>query len=69
MIGRSGATDGGCGMLERYRVVDLTDERGHLAAFMLAGLGADVILVEPPQGSAADGAARSPVAAGTPSAR
>ena len=38
-------------MLERYRVVDLTDERGNLAAFMLAGLGADVVLVEPPQGS------------------
>ena len=36
---------------ERYRVVDLTDERGNLAAFMLAGLGADVVLVEPPQGS------------------
>ena len=35
-------------MLERYRVVDLTDERGNLAAFMLAGLGADVVLVEPP---------------------
>ena len=35
------------------RVVDLTDERGNLAAFMLAGLGADVVLVEPPGGSAA----------------
>ena len=40
-------------MLERYRVVDLTDERGNLAAFMLAGLGAEVVLVEPPDGSAA----------------
>src|SRR5918998_699690 len=40
-------------MLETYRVVDLTDERGNLASFMLAGLGADVVLVEPPAGSAA----------------
>ena len=38
-------------MLETYRVVDLTDERGQLAAFILAGLGADVVLVEPPDGS------------------
>ena len=38
-------------MLETYRVVDLTDERGNLAAFILAGLGADVVLVEPPEGS------------------
>jgi crotonobetainyl-CoA:carnitine CoA-transferase CaiB-like acyl-CoA transferase len=40
-------------MLESYRVIDLTDERGNLAAFMLAGLGADVVLVEPPGGTAA----------------
>ena len=39
-------------MLETYRVVDLTDDRGNLASFMLAGLGADVVLVEPPGGSA-----------------
>jgi crotonobetainyl-CoA:carnitine CoA-transferase CaiB-like acyl-CoA transferase len=44
------AVQGG-NMLEPYRVVDLTDERGNLAAFMLAGLGADVVLVEPPDGS------------------
>jgi crotonobetainyl-CoA:carnitine CoA-transferase CaiB-like acyl-CoA transferase len=47
-------------MLEHYRVVDLTDERGNLAAFILAGLGADVILVEPPGGSA--GRRRGPFA-------
>ncbi len=47
-------------MLERYRVVDLTDERGNLAAFILAGLGADVVLVEPPGGSA--GRRRGPFA-------
>jgi crotonobetainyl-CoA:carnitine CoA-transferase CaiB-like acyl-CoA transferase len=47
-------------MLETYRVIDLTDERGNLAAFMLAGLGADVVLVEPPGGSA--GRRRGPFA-------
>ena len=56
-------------MLERYRVLDLTDERGHLAAFILAGLGADVVLIEPPQGSGGHAAARSPATAATPSAR
>ena len=39
-------------MLDPYRVIDLTDERGNLAAFILAGLGADVVLVEPPDGAA-----------------
>jgi crotonobetainyl-CoA:carnitine CoA-transferase CaiB-like acyl-CoA transferase len=47
-------------MLGCYRVVDLTDERGNLAAFVLAGLGADVVLVEPPGGSA--GRRRGPFA-------
>ena len=40
-------------MLGMYRVLDLTDDRGHLAAFILGGLGAEVILVEPPEGSPA----------------
>ena len=35
-------------MLGMYRVLDLTDERGNLAAFILAGLGADVVLIEHP---------------------
>src|SRR5687768_13744102 len=39
-------------MLDPYRVIDLTDERGNLAAFILAGLGADVVLVEPPDRAA-----------------
>ena len=47
-------------VLESYRVVDLTDDRGNLAAFVLAGLGADVVLVEPPDGSA--GRRRGPFA-------
>ena len=35
------------------RVLDLTDHCGQLAGSLLADLGADVILVEPPGGSAA----------------
>ena len=38
-------------MLAPYRVLDLTDSRAELATFVLAGLGADVIKVEPPGGS------------------
>ena len=38
-------------MLSPYRVLDLTDGRAELATFVLAGLGADVIKVEPPGGS------------------
>jgi crotonobetainyl-CoA:carnitine CoA-transferase CaiB-like acyl-CoA transferase len=40
-------------LLSPYRVLDLTDARGQLAGMMLADLGADVIRVEPPGGSAA----------------
>ncbi|HEB91756.1 MAG TPA: CoA transferase [Deltaproteobacteria bacterium] len=40
-------------LLEPYRVLDLTDVRGQIAGFMLGELGADVIRVEPPGGSAA----------------
>src|SRR5574342_488204 len=40
-------------MLRGYRVVDFTDERGLLAAQILADLGADVIHIEPPGGSRA----------------
>ena len=39
-------------MLQHYRVVDLTDERGQLAGMILASLGAEVVLVEPPGGTA-----------------
>ena len=38
------------GMLSPYRVLDLTDERGHFASFILAQMGADVVAVEPPEG-------------------
>ncbi len=38
-------------MLSAYRVLDLSDERGQLAGQMLADLGAEVLLIEPPGGS------------------
>ena len=38
-------------LLEPYRVLDLTQERGNLAGQVLADLGADVIQVEPPEGA------------------
>ena len=39
------------GLLSPYRVLDLTDEKGLFCAKVLADLGADVIKVEPPEGS------------------
>ena len=39
-------------MLERYRILDLTQAQGHLAGRMLADLGADVIQIEPLGGDA-----------------
>src|SRR5262245_10782364 len=38
-------------MLSPYRVLDLTDERGALAGLVLASLGAEVVAVEPAEGS------------------
>ncbi|HKD66084.1 MAG TPA: CaiB/BaiF CoA-transferase family protein [Candidatus Binataceae bacterium] len=37
--------------LERYRVLDFSDERGLLCGQLLADLGTDVVVVEPPGGS------------------
>ena len=37
-------------MLSSYRVLDLTDDRGHFAGLLFAQLGADVISIEPPGG-------------------
>jgi len=49
-------------MLEDLRVLDLSDERGHLAGKILGDLGADVIKIEPPGGDPAR--ARGPYRAG-----
>ncbi|MCY3602186.1 MAG: CoA transferase, partial [Chloroflexi bacterium] len=38
------------GPLAPYRVIDLTREMGAVCTRMLAGLGADVVRVEPPGG-------------------
>ncbi|ETX02158.1 MAG: hypothetical protein ETSY1_04580 [Candidatus Entotheonella factor] len=40
-------------MLSGYRVLDLCDEKGLLCTKLMADLGAEVIVVEPPEGSAA----------------
>ena len=45
----SGSTTPG-GPLARFKVLDLSGEQGQLCGRMLAGLGADVIKVEPPEG-------------------
>jgi crotonobetainyl-CoA:carnitine CoA-transferase CaiB-like acyl-CoA transferase len=39
--------------LEGYRVLDLSDEKGHLCGKLLGDLGADVIKIEPPAGDSA----------------
>ena len=44
-------------LLAPYRVLDLTDERGQLTGMILADLGADVVRIEPREGSAARRAA------------
>jgi crotonobetainyl-CoA:carnitine CoA-transferase CaiB-like acyl-CoA transferase len=38
-------------MLSPYKVLDLSDERGQLCGQILGDLGADVVLVEPPEGA------------------
>ena len=48
-----GPGSGGTTCCRTYRVLDLTDERGHFAGYLLAALGADVIAVEPPGGMGA----------------
>ncbi|PON17956.1 hypothetical protein C2W62_10510 [Candidatus Entotheonella serta] len=40
-------------MLSGYRILDLCDEKGLLCTKLMADLGAEVIVVEPPQGSPA----------------
>ena len=38
------------GALDDIRVLDCSDPKGHFAGKLLAGLGADVIKIEPPDG-------------------
>src|SRR6267142_854837 len=52
--------------LSPYRVLDLTDARAALGPMVLAGLGADVIKVEPPSGS--DSRRAAPLVPGLPPA-
>jgi len=47
------------GFLAPYRVLDVTDHRGLLAGQILAQLGADVVQMEPPEGS--DGRRQAPL--------
>ncbi|MGC2203523.1 MAG: CoA transferase, partial [Stellaceae bacterium] len=42
----------GPGMLADLRVVEIADERAEYAGLLLAGLGAEVIKIEPPEGNA-----------------
>ena len=41
-------------LLSRYRILDLTDDRGHFCGMILAQLGAEVIAIEPPEGQRRD---------------
>ena len=49
--------------LDRVRVLDLTSELGHHGGKLLANLGVDVIMVEPPGGDPARGGAQANVTA------
>ncbi len=44
--------DAGPGMLAGLRVIEIADERAEYAGLLLAGLGAEVIKIEPPEGNA-----------------
>ncbi|HET6240180.1 MAG TPA: CoA transferase [Acetobacteraceae bacterium] len=43
--------DSGPGMLAGLRVIEVADERAEYAGLLLAGLGAEVIKIEPPEGN------------------
>src|SRR5437899_5552481 len=47
MMGKAGP-----GMLAGLRVVEIADERAEYTGLLLAGLGAEVVKIEPPEGNA-----------------
>src|SRR5215467_301760 len=47
MIGNAGP-----GMLAGLRVIEIADERAEYTGLLLAGLGAEVVKIEPPEGNA-----------------
>src|SRR5215471_11371518 len=47
MIGNAGP-----GMLAGLRVIEVADERAEYTGLLLAGLGAEVVKIEPPEGNA-----------------
>src|SRR5712691_12458803 len=47
MLGNAGP-----GMLAGVRVIEISDERAEYTGLLLAGLGAEVIKIEPPEGNA-----------------
>ena len=49
--GSTGVWEEGESMMDGIRVLDLSDERGQLCGMMLADLGAEVVCIEPPEGS------------------
>src|ERR1700735_3099469 len=44
--------DAGPGMLAGLRVIEIADERAEYTGLLLAGLGCDVVKIEPPEGNA-----------------
>jgi crotonobetainyl-CoA:carnitine CoA-transferase CaiB-like acyl-CoA transferase len=44
--------DSGPGMLDKLRVIEIADERAEYTGLLLAGLGAEVVKIEPPEGNA-----------------
>ncbi len=44
--------DAGPGMLQGLRVIEIADERAEYTGLLLAGLGCDVVKIEPPEGNA-----------------
>src|SRR5687767_4090275 len=63
-MGTSERMSNSAAALAPYRVLDLTDARAALGPMVLAGLGADVVKIEPPEGC--DARRASPRVSGLP---